>query len=278
MATFTTNYDLIKPGNDDYYDIADFNENMDAIDGQLSLTEQEVTKVKEELEELKNGMGQNESLAAIDRKIGNSTDQTNTTVFGAIATHKKATDATSTKIGTSADQTATTVFGSIATQKKVTDAINEKIGTPSDSETLFSALKRYRQIYKYYTYENAPIKEQEAKTEIRDEVKNYKFKLHTFKARYNGSIRVKLQITGRAKNLNFYVTDAAPIAFMDMQSPGPITSSYTPEVYVYKELLYDNTDRTQSGDLDFILPVFAGHTYHFLIMGTLYSNNFLQFF
>lgn len=32
MATFTEHYDLIKPGTDDYYDVADFNENMDAID------------------------------------------------------------------------------------------------------------------------------------------------------------------------------------------------------------------------------------------------------
>ena len=35
MATFTEHYDLIKPGTDDYYDVADFNENMDAIDTQL---------------------------------------------------------------------------------------------------------------------------------------------------------------------------------------------------------------------------------------------------
>lgn len=32
MSTFTENYDFIKPDNEDYYDIQDFNENMDAID------------------------------------------------------------------------------------------------------------------------------------------------------------------------------------------------------------------------------------------------------
>ena len=30
MSTFTENYDFIKPDNEDYYDIQDFNENMDA--------------------------------------------------------------------------------------------------------------------------------------------------------------------------------------------------------------------------------------------------------
>ena len=36
MSTFTENYDFIKPDNEDYYDIQDFNENMDAIDAQLA--------------------------------------------------------------------------------------------------------------------------------------------------------------------------------------------------------------------------------------------------
>ena len=30
MSTFTENYDFIKPDNEDYYDIQDFNENMDS--------------------------------------------------------------------------------------------------------------------------------------------------------------------------------------------------------------------------------------------------------
>ncbi len=38
MAEFTENYELIKPSSDDYYDVADFNENMDAIDGALAET------------------------------------------------------------------------------------------------------------------------------------------------------------------------------------------------------------------------------------------------
>ena len=37
---FTENYDFIKPDNEDYYDIQDFNENMDAIDAQLAQAEQ----------------------------------------------------------------------------------------------------------------------------------------------------------------------------------------------------------------------------------------------
>ena len=52
MSTFTENYDFIKPDNEDYYDIQDFNENMDAIDAPQSpsyggtLTIQEITPEK----------------------------------------------------------------------------------------------------------------------------------------------------------------------------------------------------------------------------------------
>ena len=45
MATFTEHYDLIKPSTDDYYDVADFNENMDVIDTQMAQTEANVTDI-----------------------------------------------------------------------------------------------------------------------------------------------------------------------------------------------------------------------------------------
>lgn len=62
MATFTEHYDLIKPGTDDYYDVADFNENMDAIDTQLYQAEQD--------------------MAGISEKIGNPGDEGEDTLFG----------------------------------------------------------------------------------------------------------------------------------------------------------------------------------------------------
>ena len=62
MATFTENYDLIKPSAEDYYDVQDFNENMDAIDGQMAETAEEV--------------------AGIGKKMGTATDSGTETVFG----------------------------------------------------------------------------------------------------------------------------------------------------------------------------------------------------
>lgn len=62
MATFTEHYDLIKPGTDDYYDVADFNENMDAIDTQLYQAEQD--------------------MAGVSEKIGNPGDKGEDTLFG----------------------------------------------------------------------------------------------------------------------------------------------------------------------------------------------------
>lgn len=62
MATFTENYNLIKPSEEDYYDVQDFNENMDTIDGQLAETAEEV-----------DGIGD---------KIGTAADEGTETVFG----------------------------------------------------------------------------------------------------------------------------------------------------------------------------------------------------
>lgn len=62
MATFTENYNLIKPSEEDYYDVQDFNENMDAIDGQMMETAAEV-----------DGIG---------NKIGTAADEGTETVFG----------------------------------------------------------------------------------------------------------------------------------------------------------------------------------------------------
>lgn len=62
MSTFTENYNLIKPQEEDYYDVQDFNENFDTIDSQMAVTEQAVANVSE--------------------KIGASADSGSATVFG----------------------------------------------------------------------------------------------------------------------------------------------------------------------------------------------------
>lgn len=62
MATFTKNHGLIKPGLEDYYDIADFNDNMDAIDTIFAEAEAEQQKISD--------------------KIGKPTDMGASTIFG----------------------------------------------------------------------------------------------------------------------------------------------------------------------------------------------------
>jgi phage-related tail fiber protein len=58
MPTNTTNFNLVKPGQDDFYDVSVPNANMDTIDGVLKTlqdainsgaTEQELAKIREEL-------------------------------------------------------------------------------------------------------------------------------------------------------------------------------------------------------------------------------------
>lgn len=69
MATFTENYNLIKPSEEDYYDVQDFNENMDTIDGQIAETAQQTAQTAAE-------------VAGIREKIGSYGDTQPETIFG----------------------------------------------------------------------------------------------------------------------------------------------------------------------------------------------------
>ncbi len=344
MATFTTNYDLIKPGTEDYYDIADFNENMDAIDGQLSLTEQEMTKVKQELEEIKTGMGQSDALSAIDKKIGNSSDQTNATLFGAIAAHKNATDATSTKVGNSSDQSNSTLFGAIAAHKNATDATSAKVGNSSDqsNNTLFGAIATHKKVIDEINTKLGPLytdvtivgtgnkitdflralsltqgtasdvsyatvfgclrnlckhfglidryNMESANFDIKTntiadyhniiipKTKGNCFKIHTFQPEYNTNIRIKVNMTGKAENMCFYVMDIVPANLMDIADTSVIPFDFQKTFSVYNQPLYDNAQHTQTATIDIILPVVQGRIYHFLTSGVLYDDNTLSAF
>ena len=57
MSTFTENYDLIKPGSEDYYDVQDFNENMDTIDAQLAEAEAKIQTIHAELDAISERIG-----------------------------------------------------------------------------------------------------------------------------------------------------------------------------------------------------------------------------
>ena len=49
MSTFTENYGLIKPGEADYYDIADWNENMDTLDEALAAQDRATAEIGEKM-------------------------------------------------------------------------------------------------------------------------------------------------------------------------------------------------------------------------------------
>ena len=71
MSTFTEHYNLILPSLEDYYDVQDFNENTEALDGLLFEQEQAIAGVKETAEE-------------ISQKIGTPEDEGEDTLFGAL--------------------------------------------------------------------------------------------------------------------------------------------------------------------------------------------------
>lgn len=49
MSTFTENYNLIKPNPTDYYDVADYNENFDAIDALMAENEETAREINGKL-------------------------------------------------------------------------------------------------------------------------------------------------------------------------------------------------------------------------------------
>ncbi|MDY3366513.1 hypothetical protein [Zhenhengia yiwuensis] len=46
VAESTTNYGLIKPGQDDFYNVDEFNQNMDTIDKQLKVNENQIKNLE----------------------------------------------------------------------------------------------------------------------------------------------------------------------------------------------------------------------------------------
>ena len=90
MSTMTENYNLVKPDADDYYDVQDFNENMDIIDTQLAQTElaaeeivSEIRNISEDISEMSDDIfNVSTSVAAVSTAIGTSADSDSSTLFG----------------------------------------------------------------------------------------------------------------------------------------------------------------------------------------------------
>lgn len=69
MSTFTEHYSLIMPSQEDYYDVQDFNENTEALDGLLFEQETAIANVGEKVD-------------GISNKLGNPDDPEENTLFG----------------------------------------------------------------------------------------------------------------------------------------------------------------------------------------------------
>lgn len=74
MSTFTEHYNLIMPSLEDYYDVQDFNENTEALDGLLFEQETAIANVGEKVD-------------GVAEKIGTPGDEGEDTLFGALGKH-----------------------------------------------------------------------------------------------------------------------------------------------------------------------------------------------
>ena len=73
MSTFTDNYTLIKPDEEDYYDVADFNENMDTLDAAMASVEEEVAGVSDKIGTSADGETVFSALNNIQTAVGQGT-------------------------------------------------------------------------------------------------------------------------------------------------------------------------------------------------------------
>ena len=102
MANYTKNYNLVLPEQDDYYDVAQFNSNADAIDAQMAETEQKIAGLNPKLDTIIQKIGTLDTLIqkvsildtliqqinALDNKIGTISDIGTNTLYGLLNTRK----------------------------------------------------------------------------------------------------------------------------------------------------------------------------------------------
>lgn len=74
MTTFTENYNLIKPGDEDYYDVQNYNDNFDTIDAQMMLAEEAMKEVSDKVEQVSQKIGNGDTGETIFSLLKNSSN------------------------------------------------------------------------------------------------------------------------------------------------------------------------------------------------------------
>lgn len=84
MANYTENYNLIMPAQEDYYDVQEFNDNMEAIDTGMAELDAEVSGLGTKLDALDTKVTTlSGKINALDAKIGTQNDAAGTnTLYG----------------------------------------------------------------------------------------------------------------------------------------------------------------------------------------------------
>lgn len=118
MAEFTPNFNLKKPYETDFFNIEDFNGNMDILDEKLKEVSQneqlqgDVTEIKGTTAEIKTSVGSSGDLSSSPTLFGRLAEIKETLIskFGEVASKITGVDG---KIGTSGDSGTDTVFGKL---------------------------------------------------------------------------------------------------------------------------------------------------------------------
>ena len=124
MAEFTPNFNLKKPDETDFFNIEDFNGNMDILDEKLKEAIQneqlqgDVTEIKGTTEEIKTSVGSSGDLSSSPTLFGRLAEikETLTSKFSEVVSKITGVDG---KIGASGDSGTDTVFGKLNENSKI---------------------------------------------------------------------------------------------------------------------------------------------------------------
>ncbi len=197
MAEFTSNFNLKKPDETDFFNIEDFNSNMDILDEKLKEASQneqlqgDVSDIKGTTEEIKNAIGSSADISSSPTIFGKIADikETLTSKFSDVVSRITGIDG---KIGTSGDSGTNTIFGKLTGFEKK----QRSIAVHSDN-------------IKYKILENANIKVSHTKgnntyKNIILGVPKINIPSGTFKVKVDFSVKFDTESSSNSISVNLY--------------------------------------------------------------------------
>lgn len=284
MATFTEHFTLAKPDEDDYYNIEDFNGNMDILDDHLAEFDDKlenmdssISTLSAKVNTLDDAVGDSSGLDSLETKV----DTIDTTV-NSIETKVDSVDTKASTIDTKVNTLTTnlstvstkvsTIDTSVSSLKTDISSLNNYVNGSSSGDSLAEELKKFisnpimvasdTRVLEKIGLEVAPIMSATGSYNT--------FKLFDFVAPYTGSLRFYLGYTiiGTAST-NIVIKCFTPSFKFVRDIPNFSCGSYLTDNYIYldpedKMQLVKTSATIGINECSIDMPVIAGQLITFV--------------